>query len=188
MTQNRVQLVVLCEDRQQEIFALNFLNNRGFELDFKNVQVNKSPKGRGSGERYVINNYPKEVRAFRRKNYRSGMLVVVIDADKATVTETLKELDNALIQNSLELRQPNEAIAIFIPKRNIETWIHYLQSETVNEIDAYSKFNKNESICKPYVEQLANKCKKGILDENTPPSLQVACGELQRILPLLDKL
>ncbi|MEH2140100.1 hypothetical protein [Nostoc sp.] len=87
--------------------------------------------------------------------------------------------------------KPDEKIAIFVPKRNIETWIHYLQTGEVVEEEAkkskYPKFPKNEAICKPGVE-LANQCSQGSLDENAPPSLQAACEELQRLLPLLDKL
>lgn len=113
------------------------------------------------------------------------MLIVVIDADTQTVESRLKQLDNALTENEQQPRQPHEAIAIFIPKRNIETWIHHLQGETVDEEKVYAKFPKAESVCKPDVENLANQCRQGNLEANAPPSLQTACGELQRILGLL---
>ncbi|MEQ8386222.1 MAG: hypothetical protein RH949_28070 [Coleofasciculus sp. A1-SPW-01] len=35
-------------------------------------------------------------------------------------------------------------------KRNIETWIHFLQGETVDEETEYSKYQK-EAACKPSV-------------------------------------
>ncbi|MEH2450862.1 hypothetical protein [Nostoc sp.] len=192
MTQNRVQIVILCEDLQQQVFAYHFLKKRGFNIDPKNLTIRTSPKGKGAGEQFVRNHYAAEVKAYRRKNYRSGMLVVLIDADNETVKATLKELDDALIEDSQELRKPDEKIAIFVPKRNIETWIHYLRTgevvEEEGENSKYSKFPKNEAICKPGVEQLANQCSQGSLDENAPPSLQAACEELQRILPLLNNL
>ncbi|QSV63644.1 MAG: hypothetical protein HEQ26_13675 [Dolichospermum sp. DL01] len=182
MTQRRLQITILCEDKQQEIFARHFLKKRGFTGNIK-------PKIclEGAGEQFVRDNYSKEVKAYRSKNYLSGMLIVLIDADKKTVEERLKQLDDALIENAQELRQPHEKIAIFVPKRNIETWIHYLQGTNVDEQaeKPYPKFDKNESICKPYVEQLVNQCSQGNLDENAPPSLKAACGELQRILPLI---
>jgi hypothetical protein len=56
-------------------------------------------------------------------------LVVIIDADKSTLQERLDWLALTLNEDSQENRQANEAIAIFVPKRNIETWIHYLQGE-----------------------------------------------------------
>ena len=185
MSQRRVQIVILCEDKQQEVFAIHFLQKRGFTLD-RNFRTEICPKG--AGEQFVREKYAQEVVEYRRqRNKRSGMLIVLIDADKKTVEERLKQLDDALIENSQQLRQPSEAIAIFVPKRNIETWIHYLQGTNVNEQaeKPYPKFDKNESICKPYVEQLVNQCYQGNLDENAPPSLKAACGELQRILPLI---
>lgn len=191
MTQNRVQIVILCEDLQQQVFAYHFLKKRGFNINPKNLTIRTSPKGKGAGEQFVIKRYAAEVKEYRRKNYRSGMLVVLIDADTETVKATLKELDNALIENSQELRKPDEKIAIFVPKRNIETWIHYLRTGEVVEEEAeksYPKFLKNEAICKPGVEHLANQCSQGSLDENAPPSLQAACEELQRLLPLLNNL
>ncbi len=126
MTQNRVQIVILCEDLQQQVFAYHFLKKRGFNINPKNLTIRTSPKGKGAGEQFVRKRYAAEVKEYRRKNYRSGMLVVLIDADTETVKATLKDLDNALIENSQELRKPDEKIAIFVPKRNIETWIHYL--------------------------------------------------------------
>ncbi|MEJ6481318.1 hypothetical protein N0Y54_08245 [Nostoc punctiforme UO1] len=181
MNRRRVQIVILCEDKQQEVFARYFLKKRGFILD-RNFRIEICPKG--AGEQFVRKRYPAEVKAYRSKNYLSGMLVVLIDADKKTVEERLNQLDDALIEDLQQIRQPKEAIAIFIPKRNIETWIHYLQDEAVDEETEYSKLT-NESACKPSVENLVNQCYQG-LDENAPPSLQAACGELQRILPLLE--
>lgn len=182
MNQRRIQIVILCEDRQQEVFARYFLKKRGFTGNIRTKFCRK-----GAGEQFVRKSYATEVKVFRSKNYISGILVVLIDADNASVSATLKELDDALIKNSLTPRQPDEAIAIFVPKRNIETWIHYLQGTSVDENSEkpYPKFPKHESACKPYVENLADKCREGNLETNAPPSLQAACGELQRILGLL---
>ncbi|RCJ28025.1 hypothetical protein A6770_24365 [Nostoc minutum NIES-26] len=182
MSQRRVQIVILCEDRQQEVFARHFLKKRGFILD-RNVRIQICPKG--AGEQFVREHYAVEVKAYRSKNYRLGMLVVLIDADKKMVEERLKQLDDALIADAQQIRLSDEAIAIFVPKRNLETWIHYLQSVTIDEETEYPKFSKNESACKPCVENLVNQCYQG-LNADAPPSLQAACGELQRILPLLE--
>ncbi|MEH2448451.1 MAG: hypothetical protein V7K18_22555 [Nostoc sp.] len=181
MNRRRVQIVILCEDKQQEVFARHFLKKRGFILD-RNLRIEICPKG--AGEQFVRKRYPAEVKAYRSKNYLSGILVVLIDADKKTMEERLNQLDEALSENSQLVRQPKEAIAIFIPKRNIKTWIHYLQDETVDQETEYSKLN-NESGCKPYVENLVDQCYQG-LNDNAPPSLEAACEELQRILPLLN--
>lgn len=183
MIQRRIQIVVLCEDRQQEVFARHFLKKRGFT---GNMRYSVCPEGSQSGEQFVRSRYPMEVKAYRSKaSYLSIGLVVVIDADTKTVQERLNQLDDALRADEQEIRQPKEAIAVFVPKRNIETWIHYLQGNAVDEEGEYQKFFKNEGTCKPYVENLVTQCYRG-LDQDAPSSLQAACGELQRILQLLE--
>jgi len=47
MSQRRVQIVILCEDRQQEVFARYFLKKRGFTGVFR---ANICPKGSQAGE------------------------------------------------------------------------------------------------------------------------------------------
>ena len=78
-------------------------------------------------------------------------------------------------------RLPNERVGIFIPKRNIETWIYYLMGQVVNEEDVYPNL-KRVSDCKPYVQILARD-RHNPLPDNAPPSLQTACQELSRIFP-----
>ena len=156
MSQRRVQIVILCEDRQQEVFARSFLKKRGFRGLFT---ANICPAGSQSGEQYVRTHYPEEVKAYRQNRNRVAIgLVVLIDADTGTLEARLNELASALDKDEQEKRGSNEAIAIFVPKRNIETWIHYLQGETVNEEDAYARFKNNEAVCKTAVEDLADRC------------------------------
>ncbi|WP_216701573.1 hypothetical protein [Gloeothece verrucosa] len=102
-----------------------------------------------------------------------------MDADTRTVEECLRQLDNALEQDGQEKRQPDEKIAIFIPKRNIETWIYYLQGNSVNEEQAYPKLTQ-ESDCKTCVDALIEQCPQG-LDTDAPSSLQIACREIPKI-------
>src|SRR4028118_1094465 len=184
MSQRRVQIVILCEDRQQEVFARYFLKKRGFTGRFR---ANICPEGSQAGEQYVRTHYPEEVKAYRQKrNQVSIGLVVLIDADTGTLEARLNQLASVLDEDEQEKRGPKEAIAIFVPKRNIETWIHYLQRETVNEEAVYAKFKNNEAVCKTAVEDLADRCYSQNLPEDAPRSLQAACGELQRLLPLLQ--
>jgi hypothetical protein len=183
MSQRRVQLVILCEDRQQEVFARHFLEKRGFTGLFR---TKICPKGSQSGEQYVRTHYLVEVKAYRQNRNRVSIgLVVLIDADTGTSQERLNQLANILSEDSQQARQAVEAIAIFTPKRNIETWIHYLQGESVNEEDTYSKSQNNEASCKPCVDRLVDQCRSQSLPNTAPESLQAACGELQRLLSLI---
>ncbi len=179
----RIQIVIFCEDRQQEVFARYFLKKRGFTGLFR---AKICPPSSQSGEQYVRTQYPVEVKTYRQKRNRVSIgLVVLIYADTSTSQERLDWLTRTLVEDSQQNRQPDEAIAIFVPKRNIETWVHYLQGESVNEEDTYSKFPNNETNCKPSVENLAEQCRSQNILKETPESLQLACGELQRLLQLL---
>lgn len=181
MTQNRQTVVILCEDLQQYVFARSFLLKRGFQGNFVD---RKCPSGKQSGEQYVRERYPAEVKAYRnKKNHLKTFLVVVIDADTGTVPNRLAQLEQALEEKTLPRRLADDKIAIFVPKRNIETWIHYVMGETVNEEHAYPKFPKDEGACKPFVEALAGQCQQAGLADDAPHSMQLACAELQRILP-----
>jgi hypothetical protein len=53
-------------------------------------------------------------------------LIVVIDADQYTVDERTKYLES----QSNPKRDDGDRIAIFVPKRNIESWIVFLCRET----------------------------------------------------------
>ncbi|MEG4627876.1 hypothetical protein Q5691_26775 [Microcoleus sp. w1-18aA5] len=184
MSQRRVQIVILCEDLQQFVFARYFLKKRGFTGI---IRAKICPPGSQAGEQYVRTQYLAEVKAYRQnKNRVSIGLVVLIDADTGTLEARLNELASVLAEDAQKKRQSNEAIAIFVPKRNIETWIRYLQGETVNEEAVYAKFKNNEAVCKTVVEDLADRCYSQSLPEDAPLSLQAACGELQRLLPLLQ--
>lgn len=173
------EIVVLCEDRQQEVFARHFLVNCG--INRRRIRVKHSPTGRGSAEQHVRQRYPVEVREYRRRRNQLDIgLVVVIDADTRSVTDRLGELETELVKVSPPGRQPDERIGIFVPKRNIETWIHYLQGQSVNERDEYPRLDRAGD-CKSSVADLARD-RHTPLPENAPPSLQIACDELSRIM------
>ncbi len=181
MGKRRIQIVILCEDKQQEVFARYFLAKRGFNSRYFRSIIN--PNGKGSGEQFLRERYLAEVKAYRQKcNYLAIALVVMTDADNLSVQQRLEQLSSILKANNLPDRQPEEAIAVFIPKRNIETWISYLAGEKVNE-DEKKTYNKllKESDCKPYVEKLVNHCQSQQKLENAPDSLKIACEEFKRL-------
>ena len=197
MSKKRVKITLLCEDKQQEVFARYFLEKYGFKKqDIYSYQI---PIGQ-YGEQFVRETYLNEVKKYRqavnikinnqRKNARRTTIIVLIvmtDADNLSVKQRLNQLSSILQKNNLPDRQKEEAIAVFIPKRNIEIWIGYLKGEKVNEEDkkVYNKLTK-ESDCKPYSENLAERCQSQEKLEDAPDSLNIACQEFQRLLPLLN--
>jgi hypothetical protein len=175
---NRIRAVILCEDRQQEVFVRTYLDVCGIRPE--RVRIN--PTGRGSGEQFVRVNYPVEVQTFRSKfpAQPDTRLIVMTDADIRSVKERFQQLENALQMYGLPARQPQDRIGVFIPKRNIETWIHFLKGRAVNEEETYPYLNK-ESECKPEVEAFARN-RHAPLPNDFPPSMGAACQELHRIL------
>ncbi len=181
MDKKNISLRIVCEDVQQQVFTKRYFEARGFNSH--KMRFLPVPDGKNSGEQYVRKIYLQEVRTYRSKStYLDSLrLVVVIDADKKTVQERLSQLDSELENSGQTKRQPNEKIAVFVPKRNIETWIHYLMGETVDELTTYFKFD-SQSECKPFAEKLALEiCPIG-LPTDAPLSLHAAGEELSRIL------
>lgn len=172
-------VVLLCEDRQQEIFAREFLIRCGIEK--RRIYPDVCPKGKQAGEQFVREKYPRSVISYRKKaNHLSNVLVILTDADTLTVQARLQRLANELQSHEISPRLPEERIGLFIPKRNIETWIHFLAAGEADEETIYRHLEK-ESQCKPYVERLAQN-RSQPLPETAPASLKSACHEITRIL------
>lgn len=184
MTKRNVRVTLICEDKQQSTFAREYLRLCGFDTNLKKMKLVISPIGRGSGEQFVRERFVSEIDSFRSKmSYSSSgmVLIFMLDADKIDVHQHLQAFDNLLEAQKMDKRHQFEKIAIIIPKRNIETWIHYLQGHSVNESDAYTKLRRQRE-CKPLVKHLKEQICPLPLPENAPPSLFLACEELNRIL------
>ena len=64
-TKRGVRVVLLVEDEALERFVRRVL--LAFGLRTRDIRVERSPKGQGSGKDWVTRNYPAEVRAHRSK-------------------------------------------------------------------------------------------------------------------------
>jgi hypothetical protein len=172
-----VQVVILCEDRQHEALARRFLARAGTQ--FRVQRVERSPKGRGSGEQFVRERYPKELAYYRARKHRVGQaLVVVVDADMSGVAARIEQLETANVEAKGEPRRAEERVAIFVPARNIETWFAYLDGQTVNQTDEYRRLER-ERDCQRHVDALYEMCQRKALRAPAPPSLEAACVEYQ---------
>jgi hypothetical protein len=80
-------------------------------------------------------------------------------------------------------RRPEDRVAFFVPRRNIETWIAYLEGESVDEeeLKDYKTFKRGHSRTKP-AKELARRCIQSTPLEGTPPSLVAACKEWKKRL------
>jgi hypothetical protein len=173
------QVVILCEDLQQEVFARTYLVERG--IPSARIRTVPLPQ-EGAGISFVRMQFPQEVISYRKLAKKKNLaLVVMIDADEHSVEDRYAEFDRLLREQGLSLRVPDERIGIFIPRRNIETWIYYLEQGSVNEITVYPHLRQHEGDCKPNVRQFARDHHKPLPD-NAPTSLKRACEELPRII------
>jgi len=68
-----------------------------------------------------------------------------------------------------------------IPRRNIETWIHHLSGQTVDEATTYPKLDR-EGACQPGVDRLVAIFRSGEIPGDCPDSLRRAIEELKRVL------
>ena len=83
-------VIILCEDRQHEVFMWTFLVSRG--VSPHRIRVRIAPEGRGSGEQYVRRQYPEEVNLYRSKCHHLNIaLATMIDADTKSVIERQNE-------------------------------------------------------------------------------------------------
>jgi len=129
------EIVILCEDLSQGNFAAFYLKRR---RGYRKMRIQNSPSSGGSGEQYVREHYPDEVKSYRNSSTRrTAALVVAVDADTKAIAYREKQLEKELQRVGQTKRKKSEKIAHLIPKRNIETWILCLNGDRVNETTDY---------------------------------------------------
>lgn len=175
MSENYTEIVILCEGRQDEVFLRRFLKQNGY--GHHRVRCRPYPAGSGSGKQFVQAEYAKEVVEHRRRATRINIaLIAMHDCDTRTMEESRAMLEQSAV------RHANERIALLLPRRNIETWIHFLQDGgPVDESTPYRKLPR-ESECHSVVDHLGAKHEYRLSDD-VPSSLRAACSEIRRIFP-----
>ena len=174
MTKRKTKVVLICEDRQHSKFATQFLDDMGWRG--VKVRVEMSPRGKGSGEYGARKKLLEELHAYRAlKNKSHHVLIAIIDADTKTITDIHTICKNDFKKAGIDFRKANEAVAIIIPRRNIETWIHYSNGNIVNETTNYKL--RTQHGCPQAAAKLAGYCKTNSLPSDAPASLAAACEE-----------
>lgn len=177
MSTDGIQVVILCEDQQQESFIRRFLMLRNCTM--RELYIRKSPLGRGSAEQFVREEFPRELTAYRSQSRRRATcLIVCTDADSLSVEERMKSFTKTCMDAGVPFRRTGEHVCFLVPKRNIETWLAYLRGERIDEQTAYSKY-RCPSDCQRDVERLDEMCRQQELRPGAPPSLSHACAEFE---------
>ena len=176
---------VLVEDVAQQGLVRAYLKRVwGKNLNSRSIRMAPLPAGRGSGEKYVRDQYPNRVTALRSSlgKKASAILIVMIDADNHSTDERHRQLERELVDAELQARAANEPIVLLVPKRHVETWIQALLGNNVDETTDYKR-------PKPTPQDVNNAAKtlydwtreNALIGENCPPSLSAAIPECRRI-------
>lgn len=181
MSRRRVGLVILCEDKQQEVFCRKLLTEMQWELR-RPPRIEMAPGVKGSAKKYILQKFPNELAEYRtNRNRVNSKLLVVIDGDELGVTKTLNSLSKSCENKSIEPRKNHEAVAIFVPKWNIETWLAYLDNQEIDERNKHYPRLKKPSDCQSHIRSLVEMCQRKKLREPAPESLRKACDEYRNI-------
>jgi hypothetical protein len=130
--------IILAEDREQQNLVRRYLERCGHGAGLRLVALPAKGPG-GSGEKYVRDQYPRQVQACRSALGRrtSALLVVIVDADGETTQRRAKQLADALRTAEMEGCHYDEPIVVLIPRRHVETWIRALLGIRVDEDKDY---------------------------------------------------
>lgn len=128
---DRYSYIVLCEDAQMKTFIRSFLKEQGIPAG--KIRIKNNPPGIGCGEQFVKREYVNELKLLKSRNYNKEVLVVCIDADSLTVRERKQNLFDAESEDISKWKRDERPVLILVPKRCIETWLHFLRGEDVDE-------------------------------------------------------
>jgi hypothetical protein len=175
------RFVILGEDTQHLVFARRFLIEIGLANN-REITVLPTAAGQGSGEQWVRERFPAELKAVRRRSTSQRVaLLVLIDGDTQTPAERNQQLSKACVARAIAPPNPTDPVAVFVPRRNIDTWIRFLAGTAVNETDSYRALDR-ERECRESVRTLAGACRERQLPAGVPSSLREACDEFNRIV------
>ena len=195
--------VVLCEDLQAWTFvyaALIRSGASGRRISPRRYSDSRFHAGGGSGppppdgyrvyacgSQHVRENFPPELRLARSLRARNFALVVHIDVDNTTasgrsVANRVRELAAACEKASVPPRTDDDPVALLVCRRNIETWIHALDGELVNEHDEYVKLTGHESEAKPAAKKFADHARDRTHPDPSVPSLLTGLREFQGVI------
>lgn len=175
---SRVSITLLCEDSQTQAFVRRFLRHRN--VLGREIQTLPLPHGNQSGEQWVRERYPRELRAIRQAPGKA-YLSVVTDADNYSTDARRAQLDQECDRHGIPRRDDGDPAIVIVPRRNIETWLAYLAGSDVDECTRYPRLRR-ERDCANHARHLYRMCHETQrLRDPAPPSLREACEEYRKL-------
>lgn len=176
-------VVILAEDDEQANLVRHFLKQVGQRVK----RVETASASGGSGEKFVRDNFAREVHACRSSLGRraSALLVAIIDADNETTQKRRQQLDDMLKKAGKDTLNDDEPVVMLIPKRNVETWVCALLGKKVDENTDYGKGRASKSTSQqiqPAAERLFEITRPHAdIPEDFPQSLKDSIPEWKKI-------
>lgn len=173
------QTILLCEDELQSKLVCAYLKKCGRSTQARSLLKKiASLARRGGGEQWVRQEFPTELRACRKRQAKT-VLIVVVDADHFTIEERQGHLKAGCDDPPVADDDP---LVVLVPKRHVETWIRAATGEQVTEIQD-CKFPKH---MKPEVDAAAREIHKWARNNAQPgatcvESLLAALPEWRKI-------
>lgn len=167
------QFVVLCEDTRQYHFIAGFLGAKG--ANPRKIFRSMAPVASGSGEQYVRNAFPEELKGIR-KRHAQAILIVCIDQDLKE-NDRLRYLNLSCEEKGVTPYCSDDSVIRLVPARNIETWFYFLQEEQLPDEERDYKPSVGEAKPGRLGKILADQCSNLI----PPPSMATACKEWKRL-------
>lgn len=177
------EIIVVLEDRRHQRFVRKVLSGLGFT--HRNFRIRMAPPGKGDAVSAVQKKYASDVGLYRKRQKKvrpNSAVLAVIDEDGKTSEIRLRQMDDALRSENLDPRNVDESIAIWVPKRHIETWLLHLCGQEVNEEektkDKHRQFDE-KAAASEFVRILRGE--QRVISLPLLPSIASAIGETRRI-------
>ena len=117
----------------------------------------------------------------RSKSTENVGLIVIIDGDDQGVDGRKRSLSRACADRGVTPPGDGDRVLVCVPTWNIETWLAFLQGETVDETRRdYPRLNRPRD-CEPHAQLLARMCREPRPAAELPPSLEDTCTQYRRI-------
>ena len=114
------ETILLCEDDAQERLVRSYLKKCGlYTVPPFLIPINASRQVHGGNVSWVLNEFPRQLEACRRRHaaHAKTLLIVVADADDLPAAERRSQFDGSIGGADADF------LVVLIPRRNIETWI-----------------------------------------------------------------
>jgi hypothetical protein len=142
------RIVLLCEDQRHQQLVFAYLHRCGCKNPERIVRPRVASREKHGGNvGWVLDEFPKELEACRKRQTRvNTLLIVFVDADTLTVEARRRQFRDRLKAMKHKSLTEKDPVVLLIAKYHVETWICALLGQSVSEEEDCKKrkFTKEE--------------------------------------------